>query len=427
MASKRLKAPNGEGSVFQRPGSGGKPWVAEVTMGRSASGKPRRIRRSAATRAEANKLRREMIRQRDQGQLNPRTRQTVATFARYWIDDVKSHEVRATTASGYDDLLQRYVLPTLGSMAMADLQAHNIQHLLTHLRDRGLAKATVKQVRSILSGLCKHAALMQVIAHNPVLSTPTIKTSASARAKPTEVWTPEEAQKALQAVTGTEVEIFLLLMLYTGMRPGEALGLRWQDIDKAHKTLIVTGTLKDHRHVTPTGQGTVVTVRNPPKTAASHRQLPIPEMLWRALEGFAMRQDIYRVTNADTWQETGYVLTTKNGTPMQATNLRRRLNRLLQEAGVRTVRLHSMRHFVARSALEQDIPLEHVSQALGHTRLDTTKQIYAGYVQHLNDQFSEKLADFINPLTSMREEPASALFDQGYAGMPERMQVYPRE
>ena len=94
---------------------------------------------------------------------------------------------------------------------------------------------------------------------------------------------------------------------------------------------------------------------------------------------------------------------------------------------MRIVRLHSMRHFVARSALEQDIPLEHVSQALGHTRIDTTKQIYAGYVQHLNDQFSEKLADFINPLTSMREEPASALFDRGHAAMPERIGVYPRK
>ena len=396
-------------------------------MGRLPSGKPRRVRRSAATRAEANKLRREMIRQRDHGELNARTRHTVATFARYWIDDVKTHEVRATTVSGYDDLLQRYVLPMLGSMAMADLQAQNIQHLLTHLRDRGLATATVKQVRSILSGMCKHAALMQVITHNPVLSTPTIKTSALSQAKATEVWTPEEAKKALQAVAGTDVEVFLLLMLYTGMRPGEALGLRWADIDKISRTLMVTGTLKEHRHVTRTGQGTVEIVRNPPKTAASRRQLPIPEILWQALERFAMQQDVYRVTNADRWVQTGYVLTTKNGTALQASNLRRQLNRLLQEAGVRRVRLHSMRHFVARSALEQDIPIEHVSQALGHTRIDTTKQIYAGYVQHLNDQFSERLASFINPLTQAPTANKPAVPDRGHADAPPTTDVYPRE
>ena len=427
MTSKSAKAANGEGSVFRRSGTGGKSWVAEVTMGRLPSGKPRRARRSAATRAEANKLRREMIRQRDQGQLNPRSRHTVATFARYWIDDVKTHEVRATTVSGYDDLLQRYVLPMLGSMAVADLQAQNIQHLLTHLRDRGLATATIKQVRSILSGMCKHPALMQVITHNPVLSTPTIKTSASSRAKPTEVWTPEEAKKALQAVAGTDVEAFLLLMLYTGMRPGEALGLRWQDIDEVNRTLTVTGTLKEHRHVTPTGHGTVETVRNPPKTAASRRQLPIPETLWQALERLAMQQDMYRVTSADRWVQTGYVLTTKNGTALQASNLRRRLNRLLEEAGVRRVRLHSMRHFVARSALEQDIPIEHVSQALGHTRIDTTKQIYAGYVQHLNDQFSERLAFFINPLTQAPTASKPAVPDRGHADAPPTTDVYPRE
>lgn len=420
------KAANGEGSVFRRRGGGKKPWVAELTVGRAPSGRPRRTRRYAATRADANKILRELLRQRDKGQLSAKSRHTVATFVRHWIDDVKVHEVRATTVSGYDDLLQRYVLPRLGTVAMTDLQVQNIQHLLTHLRNEGLAPATIKQVRAILNGLCKHAVLTQVMAYNPVQATPSIKTTKSLDAQRTDIWTAEETRAALAAVRDTDVEVFLTLMLYTGMRPGEALGLLWEDVDMKSRTLVITGTLKQHRHVTPAGVGTVELVRNPPKTSASKRQLPIPQRLWVVLDRWQMHQDVMRITNVEKWTPTGYVLTSKYGTPLHAANLRRRLKRLLDKHGVRPVRMHSLRHFVARSALESDIPLEHVSQALGHTRIDTTKQIYAGYVQRLNDEFSVKLSEFVDTLTVARES-ADGIYDRGSAVPAVDIEVYPRE
>ena len=85
------------------------------------------------------------------------------------------------------------------------------------------------------------------------------------------------------------------------------------------------------------------------------------------------------------------------GTPVSSSNLRKRYQRFLDEIGVRYIRLHDLRHTVARVALEAGILLEHVSQVLGHTRIDTTKQIYAGHVPRFTKNFADTYSECLPP------------------------------
>lgn len=93
------------------------------------------------------------------------------------------------------------------------------------------------------------------------------------------------------------------------------------------------------------------------------------------------------------WLESGYVITTTKGTPFNDSNLRKRYIRFLERIGVRYIRLHDIRHTVARLALDAGVPLEHLSQVLGHTRIDTTKQIYAGFVPRYTKNFIDIYGD----------------------------------
>ena len=177
------------------------------------------------------------------------------------------------------------------------------------------------------------------------------------------------------------------------MRPGEALGMLWNDIDFEKKQLQITGTLKEHRMINQDGRGIVVLERNEPKTQSSKRTLPISEALHDVLLRQRMRGDLIELT---TGIYPKYVISTSTGRPISLANLRKSYIKLLKRSQIRYIRLHDIRHTVAFLSLNNaETPIEQTSQALGHTRIDTTKQIYAGYVPRYNNEFIRDLSAFL--------------------------------
>jgi len=396
MSSIRAKAGNGEGSVFARVTGTRTVWVAQVTAGRKPNGKRRYVTRQFPTQAAARRGLRALLVERDRGTLMPSSQHSVASYGTYWVREVKSQDVRPTTAAGYEDLLRRYVFPELGSKKLTDLRAIDVQGHLVRLRNRGFAVATINQVRSVLFGMCRHAVRSGILGNNPVSATDPLRRQSTDKTQVKTPWTEEETHRALNALQNhDQLDCFIHLMTSLGLRPGEALGLRWSDVDLDLRQISISGTLKEARHQTPDGTGVVRHIRNEPKTRASWRVLPISTELEDALRRQRLRQDTWAMISGPDWESSNYVITSRRGTPMWSSNLRKMFQAYCAKSGVRVIRLHDIRHVVARLALSNDIPLEQVSQALGHTRLDTTKQIYAGSVQRLNDQFAAGMAQVI--------------------------------
>jgi integrase len=396
----RRKAGNGEGSVFLRTKRGKPVWVAQVSLGRDAKGKRKVTTRNAPTEAAARKVLREMLGAHDEGRLAQQQNATVATYALFWAREVKPLEIRASTAAGYEETLRRYVIPHLGNRRLHEVKAKDVQAWVVLLRKRGLSANTINQARRLLHGMYRHAERQGIVGNNPVRATDPVKRQATDKTQVCQPWTREETLKALATVGELEdLGCFLYLMLHTGMRPGEALGLRWADVSLETGQLVITGTLKEERRIDAAGNGVVRLTRNQPKTAASRRRLPISKELAEKLRQQRDSQAFWKVVGraAEKWDPEDYILTTKVGTPFSATNLRKRYYAALAENGIRRIRMHDLRHVVAAVSLEADVPLEQVSQALGHTRLDTTKQIYAGHVQKLNDRFGASLAATLTP------------------------------
>jgi len=383
------KARNGEGSIFTVKGSNGQTkWVVEVSLGYGPDGKRRRTRRQFNTQKEAVEARLRLGKENFDGTLTTISGETVRTYGLAWVRGPKAMQVRPTTAADYEARLVREVFPILGGVRMIDLKPAHIDQWMAKLKQSGRSAATINGARTLLNGICKHAYRQGTIPTNPVSATDPVKRQKGDPTQVKEPWTQEETWKVLGAAWDDELDTFLHLMIHTGMRPGEALGLRWEDVDTPSQRLSVTGTLKEARLLTPSGEGVVRLIRNEPKTAASRRILPISEALAESLERQHMRQSLQRMLSGDKWEETGYVLTTSVGTPYSLSNLRKKFQRLLKRIEVRYIRLHDLRHTVARLALDSaNVRIEQASQALGHTRIDTTKQIYAGYVPRFNEEF----------------------------------------
>ncbi|MDO8307000.1 MAG: tyrosine-type recombinase/integrase [Actinomycetota bacterium] len=406
------KARNGEGSIFEIKDKSGAVtgYAVEVSLGRDSKGRRVRTRRKVKTRREAQELRSRLTVQHLDGRLTIIHAQTVRTYGLEWVRDVKSQQVRASTAYDYEARLRREVFPGLGSVRMIDLGPRHIDAWMASLRRMGKSASTINGARQVLNAMCKHAYRTGILASNPVTATDPVKRQFG---DPTQVrppWSPQEVRALLEAVRDDELDGFLHLMLHTGLRPGEAVGLRWQDVDLFDKRLVVSGTLKEVRAILPSGHGVVRQVRNEPKTSASRRTLTISNALMAAFDRQQMRQSVQRMSAGDDWVESGYVFTTSHGTPYSLSNLRRRYKRFLAAAGLRYIRLHDIRHTVAVMALDGGrVPIEQASQAFGHTRIDTTKQIYAGVVPRYNDEFIEGLSAVLPPApTPNPPEPGDA-------------------
>lgn len=387
---KRTKARNNEGSIFKKILKDGTVvHIVEISLGKKANGKRRRTQKTFNTLAAAKQGRVQMLKAQQEGRLTEVRNDTVNTYGLWWAREVKPQHIRETTAADYEDRLRRYVFPFLGSIRMVDLKTEHIIGWMNELKRSGKSANTINGARRVLTGMCKYAARTSVIPFNPVSATDSMRRQVGEKSQVREPWNQIEMNQVLTSVvSNSKLDCFLHLMMHTGMRPGEVLGLRWQDIDSAGSSLSVTGTLKQARKITPSGQGVVRTVRNEPKTVASRRPITISPELSAALDRQKMYESLARITAGKNWVGSDYVITTLVGTPVSLTNLRKIYIKFLSVNEVRYIRLHDIRHSVASLSLGLGIPIEQVSQVLGHTRIETTKSIYAQHVPKFTENFA---------------------------------------
>ncbi|MBQ0894027.1 site-specific integrase [Micromonospora sp. U56] len=178
-----------------------------------------------------------------------------------------------------------------------------------------------------------------------------------------------EARRFLKAVDGLRLEARWLIGIALGLRQGEVLGLRWDDVD------LTAGTLRVRRQLQRDPEtGSLAFVET--KTARSRRTLPLPPTVLAALRRHHERQTAERL-NANSWADTGLVFATSVGTPIHPRNDYRSFREIIRQAGLRQVRLHDLRHTAASVLLAQGVPARVVMEILGHSQISVTLNIYA--------------------------------------------------
>lgn len=368
---------HGEGSIYQRASDG--LWVGTVDLGWE-NGTRRRKTVYAKTKADAAKKLRGVQSKVDRGQTLPDERRSTGDYLRWWVTDVLPGTVKDSTAEQYADVLNRYVLPYVGRVALARLGPQHVQTMLRELEERGLSPRTRRQARAILRRALGHAERWDWVSRNAaaLVECPKIEGSET-----DDALTLDEARRLLATVSGEEDEALVTVAIMVGLRRGEVLALRWTDVDLDASELTVRGTLK--RRV---GLGLVV---DTPKTAHGHRTIPLPAVCVRALREQRRRQTRQRIRVGPAWRDTGFIFTTPIGTPIDPRNLTRRYHELTIRAGLGRRRFHALRHSAATLMLAQGVPLEVISATLGHAGLAITADVYAKVTRGLQRQAADAM------------------------------------
>lgn len=181
--------------------------------------------------------------------------------------------------------------------------------------------------------------------------------------------TADEAREFLAAANGHRLQPLFELALHTGLRKGELLGLRWEDLDLAGGTASIRRTLQR------TNSGGLTAL--PTKTKSSERRIALPTQCQRSLEQHRDRQRKEREAAGTGWKDSGYVFTRLDGAPIEGSTLTRHFNILLRQARLRRIRFHDLRHSAATLLLEQGVELVVIKELLGHAHIGVTATVYA--------------------------------------------------
>ncbi|MDP9367447.1 MAG: site-specific integrase [Chloroflexota bacterium] len=351
----------GEGSIYQRESDG--LWCTAVHLG-YLDGKRRRKVIYGKTRREVAEKLKVVLREQQQGLPVALERQTVAQFLHRWLEDVVGPSVRPRTSESYAQLVRLHLVPTLGRHQLNKLEPQHVQAMMNRKLESGLSPRTVQYIRAVLRRALGQALKWGLVARNVA----TLVDPPRSRRQPIRPLTPVQGRMLLEAARGDRLEALYRVALSLGLRIGEALGLRWDDVDLERGVLRISSALQRVG-------GKLQLVE--PKSTQSRRTLALPVALIAALKIHRVRQLQERLASGDRWQDSGHIFTTTIGTPLEPRNATRAFKAMLVAAGLPDIRFHDLRHSCASLLVAQGIHPRVVMETLGHSQISLTMNTYA--------------------------------------------------
>jgi integrase len=316
---------------------------------------------------------------------------TLSDLIERWLD-LARQDLSPSTLRGYERIIRSYIRPSVGRIQLNKLKTHQLDRFYAQLRASGgeeggpLSPATVRQTHAIIRRALNQARRWEWIDANPA----TFASPPSLRSRPVN---PPEPQDVLELVAEAEASdpdlaCLLLLAATTGARRGELCALRWSDVDLESGSALITRALVE-------GRGSEL-IEKDTKTHAS-RRIALDVGSRDALELHRRRCSERATACGVSLKDSAFVFSSDpdGAKPLVPNDVTKRFIRVRKAVGLKTVRLHDLRHFTATRLLARGIPVRTVSGRLGHSNAATTLGVYAHFVAESDRDAAETIGSVL--------------------------------
>ncbi|MGO4956836.1 tyrosine-type recombinase/integrase [Luteococcus sp. Sow4_B9] len=393
------RSPNQASSIYQ--GKDGY-WHGRVTVGFRDDGTLDRRHTMSKDRATVTRKVRELEKLRDSGAVaKVGQKWTVASWLRHWLDVIAEPNLRPSSAAAYRTAIEKHLIPGLGKQKLDRLQPEHLERLYRKMIDNGAKPATAHQVHRTMRTALGEAVRRGHVSRNvaALARPPRIEP------EPVEPLSLEEVQQLLAAAETEPNGARWAVALALGLRQGEALGLRWTDVDFERGLIFVAGSRPRpvYAHGCKTACGKTPgrcpdrvqtnPDHGPTKSVAGRRAIGLPEELAQILKRHRAEQEEARAFAANLWEPGEWVFCGPTGKPINPNTDYHRWKVLLQKAGVRDARLHDARHTAATVLLVLGVPERTVMGIMGWS-----STAMAARYQHVTDPIRATVANQVGGL-----------------------------
>jgi integrase len=371
----------------------GNKWCFVIDIGRDPEN-GRRKQKSFSdfkTKKEAERAMTAKIHELNQGIFVEPAKITLEDFLKRWLEDYALINCAPRTFEGYEYIVRKHLIPSLGKITLNLLKPMHIQKYYSEKLNSGridgkggLSARSVLHHHRLLHEALEHAVKRQIIPVNPVRAV----SSPKPQRKQMNVLTREEILQLLKAAEGTRFYEPIFFAVNTGMRRGEIFALRWSDIDFENQIISVRQTL--HRLK---GKGFIF--RNTTKTDGSRRSIAVSQSVINMLNRIKKKQAEQKIALGPAYQDYNLVFCKTDGSPYNLDHFSREFGHFVRRTDLPYVRFHDLRHTHATLLLQQGEHPKVVSERLGHSTITITMDLYSHVLPNMQKEAAQKLDDFL--------------------------------
>lgn len=388
MGKRRAK---GEGGITKRKDG---LWMATLTVGRDSKGKSIRKYYYGKTKADVTAKLNDASTDVRHGQYKDPDKRTFGQWLDEWMEVWKSN-LKPTTKESYEYLIKSHIKPEFEFIPLVKLDETALQKFFNNKKNSGLSPRSVKYIHSVVNGSLRKAVDLKLINSNPARTVNLPKQ----KQKDIKFFDSEQISKFLKLVKGDDYYSAYLLELHTGMRRGELLALRWQDIDLEEGIVSVNKGL-----VRTKADGLIF---QEPKTTFGKREIAIHSNVCEVLKFYRERQKKFKEKASIAWvkkikflkdepEKNDLVLTNRIGQPLDPRAFSSHFKKLIKNTELEGVTFHGLRHSFAILSLQEGVDPRTTQENLGHHDPGFTLKVYSQATKKMKKDAVDKISKVLN-------------------------------
>ena len=308
------------------------------------------------------------------------TNMTVNTWFEYWINNIKTNTVRKSTLNHYLDRYNYNIKEFIGNMIISDVKPMHCQNIINNMVSKGYAVSSMTQTRITLFSMFSSAVENEIILKNPVSKS--VKCPKSKK-NDVRVLTIEEQELFLEVAKTSSYYRQYQFILQTGLRIGELIGLKWEDVNFDSRTISIQRSVKFH-----TQDNFAI---SPPKSMSGYRTIPLTDLAYNILIDIKKERKKEKVINIDFKD---YIFLNKQGRPTTNIVYNNNLRKLCKRANIEKISVHTLRHTFATRCIEADMRPKTLQGILGHSNISVTMDLYVHITEESKENEMKKFQNY---------------------------------